>query len=393
MTKGIPQLATINDCTGCMACVDTCPVHAITSYRGDDGHLYVSIDKNTCVGCLKCEKVCHNRLNYKGDNRLEQSRPFAAWAKDNALRSKSTSGGVFAAMATKILSEGGVVVGAAFDGRHAKHILIDRIEQLNQLQGSKYVQSNTEGIYLQIAEHLAQHKVLFSGVGCQVAAVLSYFSNHPNKNNLYTIDLICGGVPSDVLMEKYFATKPSLEAITSFRTKRKYELKGKVNGEEQPLGKRALPLAGFAAELTNRFSCYHCQFAFAHRQSDITIGDLWGEVEFAEERENGISLVIAHNERGEALLKESDVKYTPIEWKSFLFRNARLVIGETPMTLLRKRLERNIKQMSDGLFVEAYTSTATPKHPFLFLGRFYRKFKRKMVRRKNKSIISKLLTQ
>jgi hypothetical protein len=194
-------------------------------------------------------------------------------------------------------------------------------------------------------------------------------------------------------MEKYFAAKPSLEAITSFRTKRKYELKGKVNGIEQPLGKQALPLAGFATELTNRFSCYHCQFAFAHRQSDITIGDLWGEDGFAEERDNGISLAIAHNERGEELLKEADVKCTSIEWKSFLFRNARLVIGETPMTLLRIRLERNIKQMNNGLFVAAYTSTSSFKHPLLFFGRCYRKLKRKMVRRKNQSIISKLLTQ
>ena len=393
MTKSIPQLATINDCTGCMACVDSCSVHAIVSYRGDDGHLYVSVDQKSCVGCLQCEKTCQNRLNYKGNNKLEQSRPFAAWSKDATLRSKSTSGGVFAAIAVKVIQEGGVVIGAAFDGRYARHIVIESQDDLYKVQGSKYVQSNTEGIFKEIEKHLPNRRVLFSGVGCQVAAVLSFFANSPYKKNLYTMDLICGGVPSDVLMEKYFATKPGLEAISSFRTKRKYELIGKVNGEEQPLGKHALPLAGFAAELTNRFSCYHCQFAFAHRQSDITIGDLWGEVGFEEERENGISLVIVHNERGEELLKEAAIKYTSIEWKSFLYKNARLAIGETLMTLLRKRLEKNIKQMDNELFVETYTSTVTLEHPLLFLDRCFRKLKRRMEKRKHKSIINKLLSQ
>lgn len=371
MTKGIPQLATINDCTGCMACVDTCPVHAITSYRGDDGHLYVSIDKKTCVGCLKCEKVCHNRLNYQGNNKLEQSRPFAAWAKDNTLRSKSTSGGVFAAMATKILSEGGVVVGAAFDGRHAKHILIDRIEQLNQLQGSKYVQSNTEGIYLQIAEHLAQHKVLFSGVGCQVAAVLSYFSNHPNKNNLYTIDLICGGVPSDVLMEKYFATKPSLEAITSFRTKRKYELKGIIDGKEEVLPCLSLPIAGFRAEQTIRYTCYECPFAFAHRASDITIGDLWGESVPAEECSKGVSLVIIHTEKGRLLLQDTNIIDKELAWEKILSANKRLVYGRSPITCLRRNLARNYRKMDGAKFSRVYTLTSRPKHPLEFAIRIW----------------------
>lgn len=329
---------------------------------------------------------------YQGNNDLKESSPFAAWTTDSLLRSRSTSGGVFAAVAKRILQDDGVVVGSTFDGRHAKHIVILQYEDLNKLQGSKYVQSNTEGIFNEINKYLPERKVLFSGVGCQVAAVLSYFANNAHKENLYTIDLICGGVPSDLLMSKYFETRQDVEAITSFRTKRKYELRGKVNGVEQVLGRGALPLSGFAAEQTNRFSCYHCQYAYAHRMSDITIGDLWGDVGFDQEKEKGISLVIAHNDRGLTLLAGANVENHSIEWSKILQHNHRLVIRYMPMTLLRKQLPHNAKKMSNELFAEAYSSTAKMNHPFLFLDRCFRALQSRIVKQINKKQIRKILT-
>jgi len=392
MTKRLPQLADIHDCTGCMACVDSCVQEVLKSYRGDDGHLYVCLNEDKCIGCLKCEKVCQGRRTYQGDNNLKESSPFAAWTTDCVLRSRSTSGGVFAAVAKKVLQEGGVVVGVAFDGRYAKHIVIERYEELEKLQGSKYVQSNTEGIYRVIKKYLKERKVLFSGVGCQVAAVLSYFDNNPHKDNLFTMDLICGGVPSDLLMEKYFEIEKDVEAVSSFRSKRKYELRGIVNGSEQILGREALPLSGFAAEQTNRFSCYHCQFAYAHRKSDITIGDLWGDVGFNQERENGISLAIAHNERGRVLLDGAYVEKHSIKWSDFLQHNHRLVIGYMPLTLLRKQLPRNAKKVSNELFAEAYTSTTKANHPILFLDRCYRTFQSRIFKYINNKKINKILS-
>lgn len=380
MNKRLPILASELECTGCFACIDMCNFNALKSCRGEDGHLYVHLNETNCIGCLKCERVCLGRQAFVGDNNLKESLPFAAWSKDLDLRSRSTSGGVFAAIAYGVLKDGGAVVGAVFDGRHAKHILIETVEQLTQMQGSKYVQSNTEGIYQIIKKRLSQQKILFSGVGCQVAAVLSFFSNHPQKENLYTIDLICGGVPSDILMTKYFVSNSGLESITSFRTKRKYELRGILNGVEQSLEKKALPLAGFWSELTNRYSCYDCKYAFAHRKSNITIGDLWGEVGYNEEIERGISLVIVHNKVGQLLVDNASIEKHSIEWKKFLYHNARLVIGKSKVPFLRKRLSNNVKTMRDKLFVEAYTSQMTFSHPFLFCERCLRIIRQKIVR-------------
>ena len=52
---------------------------------------------------------------------------------------KSASGGIFAAMATTILKDGGVVFGAALDFEnghaHPHHIAVREVSQLYRLQG------------------------------------------------------------------------------------------------------------------------------------------------------------------------------------------------------------------------------------------------------------------
>ena len=53
----LPKLADKYLCTGCLACVDVCPSSAITDTKGYDGHIYVHVDINKCIGCLKCERT------------------------------------------------------------------------------------------------------------------------------------------------------------------------------------------------------------------------------------------------------------------------------------------------------------------------------------------------
>ena len=45
-------------CTGCAACVNICPVNAITMQEDKDTFLYPVVDKNLCINCGKCEKAC-----------------------------------------------------------------------------------------------------------------------------------------------------------------------------------------------------------------------------------------------------------------------------------------------------------------------------------------------
>lgn len=317
--KRVPLLAPIKNCTGCLACIDSCNHNAINSYIGKDGHYYVKLDQESCVGCLLCEKTCPivNKIDY---NNSEFSHFYAAWNRNNEERSKSASGGAFSAMAHYVLERGGVVVGSEIENIcDVNHIVVSDLNDLQRLQGSKYTQSNTKGIYNKTYEQLREGKfVLFSGTGCQVAGLLSYLNNKKYTGKLITVDLICGGVSSKLLLQKFVENEPyKIKRILSFRTKEHgwkpngFVYNMKVEDSDGVIhdytGKRNLVTTGFSTELTNRYSCYDCKFVGCNRISDFTIGDLWGDKIYPQEHYMGLSLLIAHNDKAMSLLEEMKV--------------------------------------------------------------------------------------
>ncbi|MEA4873692.1 MAG: 4Fe-4S binding protein [Synergistaceae bacterium] len=42
------------DCVACGACVNVCPVNAVSIYKG----IWAGVDPEKCIGCSKCEKIC-----------------------------------------------------------------------------------------------------------------------------------------------------------------------------------------------------------------------------------------------------------------------------------------------------------------------------------------------
>ncbi len=368
----LPQLASQYTCTGCMACLNCCPVQAIQSYEGDDGHRYVKIDSDKCIRCKKCEKVCSLSLKNYGENNIHKSKVYAAWNTDPLERRKSTSGGIFSAVARKVIEDKGVVIGATLDDRVCKHILIRNIEDINIIQGSKYIESSMGEIYKEIEKELENKKVLFSGVGCQCAGILAYFDNHKFKNNLITIDLVCGGVPSKILLDKFYENNPNVKRIVSFRDKDKYQLKVEENKRVIEIKKKNLPLNGFNCDMTNRYSCYNCQFACIHRKTDLTIGDLWNYDVYKEEHEKGISTLIIHSESGKKIIETSSLEYHEINWSDCLKSCRRIACGKSHIFSPRYNLIENSKKMSYDDFVELYCITMKPKNCFLFLFRIYR---------------------
>lgn len=349
----LPKLASDKYCTGCMACVDTCNHHAIKSYLGKDGHFYVCVDEKSCVGCLSCEKTCPivSGMEY---GRSECAVFYAAWNINDEERSRSASGGAFSAMAHYVIDHGGVVIGAAIDNIcDVKHIVISDINELYKLQGSKYTQSNTNGIYRKTYELLKEGKlVLFSGTGCQVGGLLSYLKNKKYSGNLITVDLICGGVPSKFLLREFVENEPyMLKRILSFRTKEHgWKPKGfiynmKVEESDGVIhdytGKRNLVTTGFSTELTNRYSCYDCKFVGCNRISDFTIGDLWGDKDYPVEHYNGLSLLIAHNNKALSLLDEMKdyLSFSYCDEMQAKKHNYRLIDGKN---LKGKTLERKL---------------------------------------------------
>lgn len=46
------------NCCGCTACYSICPIDAIEMIENNEGFLYPKIDKNRCIRCHQCERVC-----------------------------------------------------------------------------------------------------------------------------------------------------------------------------------------------------------------------------------------------------------------------------------------------------------------------------------------------
>lgn len=115
-------------------------------------------------------------IKFKKEIKRFENKAYACFCNDNSLRLKSSSGGIFSVIATKILEDNGVVYGAAFDEEYkVKHFKVNNIENIEKLRGSKYVQSDLDGIFKDIEVELkSEKKVLFSGTQCQVAGLLSY---------------------------------------------------------------------------------------------------------------------------------------------------------------------------------------------------------------------------
>ncbi len=299
-------------CTGCTACVNTCPTSAISMIEDEEGFAYPQINQETCIKCNKCIRVCQVE---KTNTSVTELTVYAVQNSDDSIREKSSSGGVFYALAKKILLDGGVVVGCAFNEgcREATHIVVNTIEDLPKLMGSKYLQSNLTSIYKDVKKYLdANCKVLFSGTPCQVAGLKTYLGK--NQNNLITVDFICHGVPSPKVWRRYVTFREQKSASTTqrmFFRHKKYGWKTFsvlfefTNNTEYVMKQSEDPyMRGFIGNLYLRPSCYQCVFKGTNYYSDITLADFWG-VEKAYPKfddDKGTSLVIIHSDWGKALI-------------------------------------------------------------------------------------------
>lgn len=296
-------------CTGCKMCGDICPVNAIYYSTDEEGFWYPKIDMKKCIHCNKCSDFCPE-LNSK--NKIESVNVvYAAWIKNDKIRLKSTSGGIFYAFASYILKEQGAVVGCIYDKgyKSAYHFISEKEQDLKLMVGSKYFQSNTEGIYNKILKTLKLgKKVLFCGTPCQCAAVSNFVGK--DYENLYLIEFICLGVNSPTVFSGFLA-----ELEKKYKSSIKYvQLKNKKtgwtslatrilfsNGKEYHADKtNDMWIKGFVHEkLFLRPSCYQCTHKGNKRSADITISDFWGIRNVSEEDMfKGISAIIINSTKG-----------------------------------------------------------------------------------------------
>ena len=274
-----------------------------------EGFLYPQVDEEACVNCGLCEKVCNELNPY--DTR-EPLQVLAAINKDDEVRQKSSSGGIFHLLAEKTIREGGVVFGARFDENW--QVVIDYAEDMKGVEafmGSKYVQARMGKAYADAKRFLNEgRKVLFSGTPCQVAG-LHKFLRKP-YDNLLSVDLICHGVPSPkvwrVYLEEVVKQGQSISCV-EFRNKEKgwkkfsfflsYNGVGKTVSMLSPFTENHY-MKAFLSDIILRPSCYECKARGCSSQSDITIADFWGIETLLPEMDDdkGTSLVLVNTNAG-----------------------------------------------------------------------------------------------
>lgn len=389
-----------DNCCGCSLCSEICPTNAISMKKDRYGFLIPIVNNSICINCKKCINNCiiHKPI-------YSSSKPFntyAAYIKNKKALINSSSGGMFFEIASSIIKKEGIVVGCSWDGRIAKHKCISTIKEIVHLQGSKYVQSEINGLFKELNNYVESGKqILFSGTPCQVAAFKSRFGE---RDNLYYVDIVCHGVPSPKLYSDYidWFEKRHHGKISSysFRSKKKnnwsltigadIKKKGKLNHIEI-IGSIDPYYNAFLEGKTYRESCYCCPYARRERPGDITLADFWGINDVLPDMANinGVSAVLINNEKGKEIFEliKKHIEYKEVDYESIVRRNGNLSYPTKRPTIRSTIYEDEYKYGFDY----AAKKYMKNKHYYvecvrnLFSNRTRQKFKKLILKFKNKS--------
>lgn len=310
-SKDIYNYNITKTCSGCSACLNVCKFDAIKIKRNDNGFIKSQIDKEKCKQCGKCKKVCPFYIKKGKPIDKEINKLYSAYSKSKEVLMESSSGGFAYELSKYMLENGFKVIGCTYNKyeKNAEHMIIDDKSQLHLLSGSKYLQSDTSLIINQI---LDIDKGIFFGTPCQVAGVDSILRMNNRRDDFILVDLICHGVPSYNLWDKYLdkiikENNIDNQPNVQFRYKKngwrnktlKIESDGKIY-----LGMDNEDL--FYKHFQNRDcfldSCYECLYR-VQTCADIRIGDYWGPKYTSNT--DGVSMIIESSNIGKDLIEKS----------------------------------------------------------------------------------------
>ena len=333
-------------CCGCSACFNICPENAITMEYDSEGFLYPKIDNAKCTKCGLCLKVCPI-INNKKDNKVLEV--YAAKNKNIEEQLKSSSGGIFSIFANYVLGQKGIVFGASFDSNwKIVHKYIDKKEDLDSLRRSKYVQSDINITYKQVKQFLDNDRlVLFTGTPCQIAGLKSYLPK--NYENLISIDLICLQVGSPLVFQKSLN-----DNINDIKNIKHIDFREKAYGwdnsrmliilKDDTYSSQIIRYRdGYMAGLFSRPACHKCYFK-GNRNSDFTIGDLWGINKIVPEMydKKGVSVLTLNSQKAKQIFEliKDDILYRKIQFLDVIKNNPAFAISAKPHIKRNEFFER-----------------------------------------------------
>ena len=196
------KVITTELCCGCKVCEQKCPKGAIIMKPDQEGFWYPYVDMKKCIGCDMCVNICpENHQSFSGKSQM----CICYYNLDYNKQMQYSSGGAFIKICKAFIGNCNTyaIYGATLTNENVvKHIKIESLSDIGCLSRSKYVQSDTEGIYKEVQYDLDRNvKVIFSGTPCQVQALKNYLGR--DYDNLLLIDFVCHGVPSPLAYKKY----------------------------------------------------------------------------------------------------------------------------------------------------------------------------------------------
>ncbi len=376
-------------CTGCGACMQVCSNDAIKMVEDLEGFLQPAIQKDKCIMCKKCETVCPI-LNYCDNNRISMEC-YAIKANDE-IREVSTSGGFFSILSNYVLENSGYVCGAIMNPDFTvEHILSNNVDDVARMRGSKYTQSNTNDMFQKIEKLLKKEiPVLFTGTPCQVAGLKNYLG--VEYKELITVDVICRGVPSNKVLNKYLRDTYKGKKIKKvlFRNKEyfRWTPNMRVETDEGEIYHSAWMendfYKAFFNNISMRKSCgQHCRYNNYSRCSDITMGDFWG-LPFYEESikisqsdnrpmltdQLGTSLVVINNQKGKQIFEKCAEQYNVCVPITIMEASNENLLAAPAYVDLRKR-KRFFKLLDKMPFEKAYEYSISNQYDIAICGLWY----------------------
>lgn len=322
-------------CIGCNACRLICPVNAIKMFFDTEGFLRAVVDNDKCIKCGKCNKVCPMIKENVHKNSVIKS--YVAINSDTNIVARSSSGGVFTALAKYILKSKGVVYGCIMKNDFSVvHSRLSNLKYIDRMRRSKYVQSDTKDTYYQVKCDLERGlKVLYTGTPCQISGLKLYLNKE--YQNLYCVDLICHGVPSNNFFKQcvnYYQKNGDRVVKYEFRLKSKIKKYYSLililispNGKKRKIIKPYYMDPYYEAFVNCKSyseACYKCHYACNDRVGDITIGD-YNHIEKYHPDivkrlydHKSVSAVMINTYKGEELFKQifnyMDIIPTKFRW-------------------------------------------------------------------------------
>ena len=357
-----PIMEEIDKCYGCGACVEVCPKKCLKLEKDILGFKKIDvIDKQSCISCGACTRVCEAHNMKKGQD-IQKLRRYYAQNKNKNVLKRSSSGGVFTALAQYVFQKKGYVWGVRMneEGKN-EFYCASNYEELKGLCGSKYVEVDSILPFMEIKEQIKQNKlVLFSGTPCQVQAV-NLFLNNKKYDNLILVDLLCYGVQSPVMWQKYISEISDGEKISNVQMRYKrpswenYAMRIEFqNGKIYKKSRWKDPyLLSYATNLYNRTICMNCEAKKFPRISDITLGDFWQidtlpKISKEIKVDLGVSIILTHSDRGNGIVQELEEYLYIHELPKHIFSN--MIDRFSGCSAKNKRKEKFLEQVKDNSF-------------------------------------------